>query len=71
MINSLLSDEVVHDAMLPRAIVIGKVVQIPPCKVGEYVQAKVQTTNETNKERTVDMLYIGLNNNGKGHYLFN
>ena len=38
--------------------------------MGEYVQAKVPTTNQTNEERTVEALYIGPNNNGTGHYKF-
>lgn len=70
MINSLPLDGGIHDAMSPRAIVTEKLLQIPPCKVGEYVQAKVPTTNQTDKERTVDALYIGLNYNGTGHYVF-
>ena len=70
MINSLPLDNGIHDAMSPRAIVTGKVLQIPPCKVGEYVQAKVPTTNKTDEERTVDALYIGPNNNSTGHYMF-
>ena len=70
MINSLPLDERTHDAMLLGAIVTGKVLLIPPCKVEKYVQAKVPTTNETDEERTVDALYIGPDNNGTGYYKF-
>ena len=67
MINSLPLEGGVYDAMSARAIVTGKVLHISPCKLGEYVQAKVPTTNKTDKERTVDALYIGPNDNGTGH----
>ena len=70
MINSLPLDNCIHDAISPRSIVTGKVLQILPCKVGEYIQAKVPTTNKTDEERIVDALYIGPNNNGTGHYMF-
>ena len=66
MIKSLPLD---GNAMSLRALLTGKVLQIPLCKVGEYVQAEVPTTNKTDKERTVDTLYIGPNNNGAGHYV--
>ena len=70
MINSLPLEGGVHDAMSARAIVTGKVIHIPPCKLGEYVQAKVPTTNKTDKERTGDALYIGPNNNGRKRYQY-
>lgn len=44
--------------------------RIPPCKMGEYVQDKALNTNEIDIEKTIDALYIRLNHNGTGHYLF-
>ena len=70
MINSLTLEGGVNNAISARAIVTRKVLHIPPCKLGEYVQAKVPTTNETDKERIVDALYIGPNNNDTGHWVF-
>ena len=67
MINSLPLNGGVYDAMSERVIVTGKVLHIPPCKLDEYVQSKVPTTNKTDKERTVDALYIGPNDNYTGH----
>ena len=70
MINSITLDGRVHDAMSPREIMTGKVQRIPPCKLGEYVQAKVPTTNNTDKERIVNTLYNGSNDKCTGYYVF-
>ena len=70
LINSLPLNEGVHDAMSQREIVTGKILHKLPRRIEEYVQAKIPTTNKSNKKRRMDALYVGPNNNGTGHYIF-
>ncbi len=70
LINSIPRCGGVHDAMSARELVTGKVLRIPPCGMGEYVHGHKPTSNDTGKPRTVEGLYLGLNGNGSGHYIF-
>ncbi len=70
LVNSLPRVGGVHDTISARQLVTGNVLQIPACKIGEYVHGHVPTTNDTGKPRAVDGLYLGPNNNGTGHYIF-
>ena len=70
LVNSLPRAGGVHDALLTRELITGKVLRIPKCKIGAYVHGHLPITNDTDEPRTTEGLYIGLNNNGNGYWIF-
>ena len=50
LVNSILRKGGVHAALSPREIFIGKKLQIPKYKIGQYVQGHIKTTNDTGEE---------------------
>jgi hypothetical protein len=70
LVNSLPKQNGVHSFLSPREIVMGKKFICPSIKIGQYVQCHTGGTNDTDKERSVDSLYIGRAGNGSGHRVF-
>jgi hypothetical protein len=70
LINSLPKMNGIHSVMSPREIVTGKKFRCPTIKIGQYVQGHTGGTNSTDKERSIDALYIGRADNGSGHQVF-
>jgi hypothetical protein len=71
MINSLMRKGGVSAFLSAREIVTGKKLRLPPHEIGQFVQASVgETSNLTDEYRTFEALYIGRNDNGSGHYVF-
>ena len=60
----------VHDVISARQLVTGKVLHVLKYKIREYVHGHIPTTNNTNKPRTTEGLYIGASNNRSRHYIF-
>ena len=60
----------VYDAMSARELVLGKKLQIPKCQVGEFLIGHQYSTNNTEKPRGFDALYLGPNDNRTGHSVF-
>lgn len=60
----------VHAAMSPRKIIMGKKLQVPKYKIGEYFQGHIKTTNDAGEERSVKALYLGLEENRYVHIVF-
>ena len=48
----------------------GNKFRCPKICIGQYVQGLVGSTNNTEKERSVDVLYLGRADNGSGHRVF-
>ena len=59
-----------HAIQSPRMIVTGIRLHTPITKCGQYIQGHVGRPNNTNVEITIDLLYIGRNDNGSGHWVF-
>jgi hypothetical protein len=61
----------VSEFLSSREIITGKKLRLPPHETGQFVQASVgETSNLTDVYRTFESLYIGRNDNGSGHYVF-
>ena len=71
LINSIPRKGGVHDAMSARELITGKKLQIPLCRVGEFVIAHNYTSSDVEKPRGFDALYLRPNDNGSGHFVFN
>jgi hypothetical protein len=61
LMNSLPKKGGIHRVILvsPRELVTGKKLRVPEHHIGQYVQGHTGGTSDTNKERSVDALYIG------------
>lgn len=70
MVNSIPKESGVHMIQSPCQIVTGLSFKMLATNMGQYVQAYVGGSNDIDKERTVDSLYIGLADNGSGHWVF-
>jgi hypothetical protein len=70
LINSLPKQNGIHSILSPREIVTGKKFRCPSIKIGQYVQGHTGGSNSTDKERSVDALYIGRADNGSGQTVF-
>jgi hypothetical protein len=70
LINSLPKQNGIHSILSPREIVTRKKFRCPSIKIGQYVQGHTGRSNSTDKERSVDALYIGCADNGSGHTVF-
>jgi hypothetical protein len=71
LINSLMRKGGVSAFLSAREIITGKKLRLPPHEIGQFVHASVgETSNVTNEYRTFESLYIGRNDNGSGHYVF-
>jgi hypothetical protein len=70
LINSLPKQNGLHSVLSPREIVTGKKFRCPSIRIGQYVQGHTGGTNSTDKERSIDSLYIGRADNGSGHQVF-
>ena len=72
MINLIKRKGGVDPVMLPRQIVTGRKMVMPPFPPGSYVYAvKGGTTNSIDKMRTIAAIYLRLNNKGDGHFVYN
>jgi hypothetical protein len=61
----------VSEFLSAREIVTGRKLRLPPHEIGQFVHASVgETNNLTDVYRTFESLYIGRNDNGSGHYVF-
>ena len=63
-----------HTVQLPRQMVTGIPLRVPPHLIGQYGQGHKGGTNETavpKGERSIDCLYIGRKDNGSGHWVYN
>jgi hypothetical protein len=61
----------VSEFLSAREIVTGRKLRLPPHEIGQFVHSSVgETSNLTNVYRTFESLYIGCNDNGSGHYVF-
>jgi hypothetical protein len=71
LINSLIRKGGVSEFLSAREIITGKKRRLPPHEIGQFVHASVgETSNLTDVYRTFELLYIGRNDNGSGHYVF-
>ena len=71
LINSLMRKGGVSQFLSSREIITGKKLRLPPHEIGQFVHASVgETSNMTDEYRTFESLYIGRNDNGSGHYVF-
>jgi hypothetical protein len=71
LINSLMRKGGVSEFLSAREIVTGRKLRLPPHEIGQFVHASVgETSNLTDVYRTFESLYIGRNDNGSGHYVF-
>jgi hypothetical protein len=71
LINSLVRKGGVSQLLSPREIITGRKLRLPPYEVGQFVHASVgETNNQTDEYRTFKALYIGRNDNGSGHHVF-
>jgi hypothetical protein len=71
LINSLMRKGGVSEFLSAREIITGKKLRLPPHEIGQFVHASVgETSNLTDVYRTFESLYIGRNDNGSGHYVF-
>jgi hypothetical protein len=71
LINSLVRKGGVSEFISAREIMTGRKLRLPPHKIGQFVHASVgETSNLTDVYRTFEALYIGRNDNGSGHYVF-
>jgi hypothetical protein len=71
LINSLGRKGGVSEFLSAREIITGRKLRLPPHEIGQFVQASVgETSNLTDECRTFESLYIGRNDNGSGHYVF-
>jgi hypothetical protein len=70
LINSLPKQNGIHSILSPREIVTGKKFRCPSVKIGKSVQEQTEGSSSTDKERSIDALYIGCTNNGSGHIVF-
>jgi hypothetical protein len=70
LINSLPKQNGIHYISSPREIVTGKKFRCPSIKIGHYVQGHTGGSISTDKERSVDALYIGRADNGSGYTVF-
>ena len=70
LINSISQKDSLHSIILLRELVTGKKFRCPTIRIGQYIQGIVGGTNDTDKERSIDALYLGRANNGSGHVVF-
>jgi hypothetical protein len=71
LINSLMRKGGVSAFLSPREIITGRKLRLPPHEIGQFVHASVgETNNRTDEYRTFEALYIGPNDNGSGHHIF-
>ena len=70
LINSIPQKDSLHSIISPREMVTGKKFRCPSIRIGQYIQGIVGGTNETDKERSIDALYLGRADNGSGHVVF-
>ena len=70
LVNLLPKQNGIHQVLSPREIVTGKQFHCPTIRIGQYVQGHKGGTNEIEKYRTEDALYIGYTNSGKAHSIF-
>jgi hypothetical protein len=71
LINSLTRKGGVSEFLSAREIVTGRKLRLPPHEIGQFVHSSVgETSNLTDVYRTFESLYIGRNDNGSGHYVF-
>ena len=68
--NSLPYKGSLHSILLAREIVTGKKFRCPTIRIGQYIQGLVGGTNNTEQERSIDVLYLGWVENGSSHIVF-
>ena len=67
LLNSIPREGGIHQILSPREIVTEKRFHCPEWPIGQYGQGMIGGTNSIEKERSVDILYLGRNDNGSGH----
>jgi hypothetical protein len=71
LINSLVRKGGVSQFLSPREIITGRKLRLPPYEIGQFAHTSVgETNNQTDEYRTFEALYIGRNDNGSGHHVF-
>ena len=70
LLNSIPREGGIHQILSPREIVTGKRFHCPEWPIGQYGQGMTGGTNSIKKERSVDVLYLGRNDNRSGHLVF-
>ena len=59
-----------HSVISPKELVTGKKFRCPKVQIGQYIQGLVGGTNDTEQERSINALYLGRTDNGRGHTAF-
>ena len=70
LMNSILQKGSLHRILSLRELVTGKKFRCPTIRIGQWIQGIVGGTNDTDKERLIDTLYLGRADNGSGHIVF-
>jgi hypothetical protein len=71
LINSLTRKGGVSEFLSAIETVTGRKLRLPPHETGQFVHSSIgETSNLTDVYRTFESLYIGRNDNGSGHYVF-
>ena len=70
MVNSPTRKGGIYAVQSPRMLVTGISLHMPTTKCEQYIQGHVGGPNNTDVKRTIDLLYIGRNDNGSGHWVF-
>ena len=68
--NSIPRKGSLHSILSPRELVTGKKFRCPTIRIGQYIQGIVGGTNDIDKERSIDALYLGRADNGSGRVVF-
>ena len=68
--NSLPRKGSLHSILSPREIVTGNKFRCPTICIGQYIQGLVECTNDTEQQKSIDVLYLGLAKSGSGHIVF-
>ena len=63
LLNSIPTEGGIYKILSPREIVTGKQFHCPEWPIGQYGQGMIGGTNIIEKERSIDVLYLGKNNN--------
>ena len=69
-INSLPRKGSFHSILSPREIVTMKKCRCPTIRIGQYINGLVGGTNNTDQERSINVLYLGRAENDSGHIVF-
>ena len=68
LVDSIPRKGSLHSILSPREIVTGRKFRCPNVSIGQFGQGIIGGTNDTNKERCINCLYLGRQDNGSGHW---